>query len=193
VLEWAKKHKEKTLNPQPNTLNTQVLEWAKKHKVKNVVAASSAAGNHQSSSDGHSQTSRKAFDAWVIFLTSFLSPRDPALLSQCPSNYTPAVHRQASQSISMTEVFYASSPNFDQPPPVLRFAAVYGNPDKSKLPLKETEPYSGLSPYAKSKWDMEVMSPRVGSWFSVSGSGSQGSGALISDTETPDPGPAHNI
>mmetsp|Transcript_8393 Transcript_8393/g.16392 ORF Transcript_8393/g.16392 Transcript_8393/m.16392 type:complete len:457 (+) Transcript_8393:44-1414(+) len=34
-------------------------------------------------------------------------------------------------------------------------AAVYGNPDKDKLPLKESEPYAGLSPYAKSKWDME--------------------------------------
>lgn len=64
-----------------------------------------------------------------------------------------------------TESCCASSPNFDQPPPVLRCVAVYGNPDKSKLPLKETEPYAGLSPYAKSKWDMEVMSPRGDSWF----------------------------
>lgn len=28
-------------------------------------------------------------------------------------------------------------------------AAVYGNPSKDRLPLKESEPYSGLSPYAK--------------------------------------------
>jgi UDP-glucose 4-epimerase len=34
-------------------------------------------------------------------------------------------------------------------------AAVYGNPAAEKLPLKEEEPYAGLSPYAKSKWDME--------------------------------------
>lgn len=34
-------------------------------------------------------------------------------------------------------------------------AAVYGNPSPDKLPLDEKEPYAGLSPYAKSKWDME--------------------------------------
>eukprot|EP01047_Picozoa_sp_COSAG01_P044628 COSAG01_NODE_4051_length_5393_cov_16.152626_4_plen_329_part_00 len=34
-------------------------------------------------------------------------------------------------------------------------AAVYGNPDASKLPIRESEPYAGLSPYADSKYKME--------------------------------------
>mmetsp|Transcript_36020 Transcript_36020/g.88632 ORF Transcript_36020/g.88632 Transcript_36020/m.88632 type:complete len:385 (-) Transcript_36020:1239-2393(-) len=34
-------------------------------------------------------------------------------------------------------------------------AAVYGLPPPEKLPLSEDEPYAGISPYAKSKWDME--------------------------------------
>lgn len=36
-------------------------------------------------------------------------------------------------------------------------AAVYGNPEASKLPISETEPYAGLSPYAESKYKMEEL------------------------------------
>ena len=36
-------------------------------------------------------------------------------------------------------------------------AAVYGNPDMSALPIKETQPYAGLSPYADSKYKMELL------------------------------------
>jgi len=58
---------------------------------------------------------------------------------------------------------FSENPNEDPPPESIKklvaasSAAIYGDPDPSLLPLEESAPYGGLSPYADTKFRMEKL------------------------------------
>mmetsp|Transcript_4712 Transcript_4712/g.7585 ORF Transcript_4712/g.7585 Transcript_4712/m.7585 type:complete len:449 (-) Transcript_4712:265-1611(-) len=57
---------------------------------------------------------------------------------------------------------FSENPNVDSPKSIKKVvaassAAIYGDPDPSLLPLEESAPYGGLSPYADTKYRMETL------------------------------------
>jgi UDP-glucose 4-epimerase len=63
--------------------------------------------------------------------------------------------REYNQHVSSLGDYNQSAPTFIHKVVAASSAAIYGDPDPALLPLQETAPYGGLSPYADTKFRME--------------------------------------